>query len=164
MSEAPDFINNELGQLKEKVFYSFKVEKKMMAPDGLNYFILKDPFGQKHMMEADCYESYDIKVGCEIEVKIDKINCKGQVFFEPKHPQFSVGQIFECPFLGHSTEKNRINKMETFLKVLGPDEKEYLLQCISKHQQKKTYSPKMIKCRIRNISKGKLKLSQYLGE
>mgnify|MGYP006935318593 CR=1 FL=1 len=159
---APEYIRNTQGKLEENKFYDFKILKTTKAPDDILYFIIEDPFGQKHMMEAECYKLYDFEIGDVIQVRIDRINCKGQVFFEPKHPKYNEGEIFSCAYLGQQWKKNKFNEEELFLAIKGPDGEKVLLQTVSQHQEKKGFQVKTIDCKIRKISKGKLRMSQYL--
>ena len=159
---APEYIKNKQGQLQENKYYDFRILKTTTAPDEILYFIIEDPFGDKHMMEAECYESFGFKIGDVIKVRIDRINCKGQVFFEPKHPKYNEGEIYTCKFIGQEWKKNKFNEEELFLAIEGPDGIKTLLQTISHHQEKKDFHVESISCKIRKISKGKLRMSQYL--
>lgn len=159
---APEYIKNEQGKLKERVFYDFKILKEIPAPDGVMHYIILDPFDKKHMMESECYKNYHFKIGDTIKVRIDHINCKGQVFFEPKHPDFNENEIFDCKYLGQQMKKNKFNEEELYLKVEGPDGEATLVQTISLHQEKKDFHKDTIRCKIKKISKGKLLMSQYL--
>ena len=40
---APEYIQNEQGKLKERVFYDFKILKEIPAPDGVMHYIILDP-------------------------------------------------------------------------------------------------------------------------
>lgn len=160
---APGFINNTQGQLKENTYYDFKILKTIRAPDDLLYYIIEGPYGNRHMMEAECYQNYHFKIGDIIKVRIDHINCKGQVFFEPKHPRFKEGDLFNCPYIGQVWKKNNFNEEELFLKIIGPDGIETLIQTISRHQEKKSFHVDSIECKIKKISKGNLKMSQFLS-
>lgn len=159
---APEYIKNEQGQLKERVFYDFKILKEISAPDGVQYYIIQDPYEKRHMMESECYQNYQFRIGDIIQVRIDHINCKGQVFFEPKHPRFTENEIFDCKYLGQEMQRNKFNEEELYLKVEGPDGEETLIQTISLHQEKKDFRKDKIQCKIKKISKGKLIMSQYL--
>jgi len=159
---APGYIKNKQGQLKERVFYDFKILKEISAPDGILYYIIQDPYDNKHMMESDFYRSYQFKIGDVIPVRIDHINCKGQVFFEPRHPFFKEGEIFDCKYLGQVMQKNKFNEEELYLNVEGPDGIPTLIQTISLHQEKKGFQIDIIPCKIKKISKGKLIMTQYL--
>ena len=63
MMSAPEYIKNTQGKLEENKYYDFKILKTTTAPDDISYFIIEDPFDQKHMMEAECYKLYDFKKG-----------------------------------------------------------------------------------------------------
>ncbi|MGM0505351.1 MAG: hypothetical protein ACQESQ_12065, partial [Bacteroidota bacterium] len=44
-----------------------------------SYYILKNPFGGKHLLKANHYKHYQLNKGQVIKCKIDKINCSGKI-------------------------------------------------------------------------------------
>lgn len=76
--------------LEEGYEFNFKVEKIIDLPDE-SYYILLSEFDKKYLLPTKYYEEYNISIGNEIRCRIDKINCSGRVFLEPKSPIYSVG-------------------------------------------------------------------------
>jgi hypothetical protein len=82
-------------RLKEGEEYEFRVEKKLSSPGSLDKFILTGPNEKKYLLPADIYRNYRIRRGMIIKCRVDKINCKGEYFLEPKHPYYSEGRSYE---------------------------------------------------------------------
>ena len=77
-------------EFEEGKEFSFIIEKLITLPDG-QYYILLAEFDQKYLMPAKFYSEYGFKIGQEIFCRIDKVNCNGKVFLEPRHPLYSIG-------------------------------------------------------------------------
>ena len=76
---------NSLGKskLKEGDVLNFIIRNKILLQDNQDYFILEDPFGQKHFIEASLYSGYELHTGQVIDCLVDRINCTGRIFLEP---------------------------------------------------------------------------------
>ncbi|MBI5540846.1 MAG: hypothetical protein HY951_12355 [Bacteroidia bacterium] len=70
--------------------FNFLVEKIIDLSDE-SYFILLSEFDKQYLLPTKYYDEYNIKVGNEIRCRIDRINCSGRVFLEPKSPIYSIG-------------------------------------------------------------------------
>ncbi|MBE0674284.1 MAG: hypothetical protein IH591_06450 [Bacteroidales bacterium] len=73
-------------KLSEGVSYSFFIEKIVNVPESGDHFVLKGPEGRKYLVPAESYRSYGLVPGNEVVCRVDKINCKGEVFLEPENP------------------------------------------------------------------------------
>ena len=67
---------------------------KVKLPGDDEYFIIMDPFNQKHLLKTENYERYELNPGKTVLCRVDKINCKGKIFFEPKHPYYQEGETY----------------------------------------------------------------------
>lgn len=81
--------------LKEGKEYTFIAEKEIETPDNKKQWVLKGPQNIKYLIPSSYYVNYGIKPGNRLVCRIDKINCKGQVFLEPKHPLYIEGRIYK---------------------------------------------------------------------
>ena len=79
-------------RIKEGMSYNFTIGKHVSLPDEERYISLKGPDGKKYLIPADRYDSYGLEQGSEVVCRIDKINCKGEVFIEPRHPYYSENE------------------------------------------------------------------------
>ena len=76
-------------KLREGKEYKFLVEKELTLPDNSRHFMLKGPDSKKYLLPFRRYSHYQILTGTEIKCRIDRINCKGEVFLEPQNPWYS---------------------------------------------------------------------------
>jgi hypothetical protein len=69
--------------------------KKEIELNGERFFVLEAE-GSKNifLLPAKQYVFYNIKPNMHIQVKIDKINCSGEIFLEPLHPFYEEGKAY----------------------------------------------------------------------
>ena len=78
----------------EGEWFPFRIHKLVQLKDDAWYYILQDGNGLKHFMPAEYYKTYGLKPGDEISCKIDRINCTGRIFLEPRHPIYKEGESY----------------------------------------------------------------------
>jgi hypothetical protein len=88
-------------KLTEGERYTFRVEKKLAIEEGSESFILKGPDNRKYLVPAERYRKYDIKPGKDLICRVDKINCKGEVFLEPDNPWYSENHRYNFEIIGY---------------------------------------------------------------
>jgi hypothetical protein len=86
--------------------FSFVIDKEAVIPDGFAVFIIKDYDNCKFTIPKNYYSQYNFKAGNKIICKLDKINCSGQIFFEPQNPYYKEGNIYKFDFIELKTIKN----------------------------------------------------------
>jgi len=91
-----------MARLKEGAEYKFNVEKELQMPDGSEYFVVTGPDNKKYLLPLVRYSDYGIKARTEIYCTVDRINCKGEVFLEPRNPWYTEGKKY--PFIVDSIE------------------------------------------------------------
>ncbi len=155
-----EFVNNKQGELEINRYYPFLFVKTTDMPDGIEYYIIEDIFGNRHLMEKAPYEQYGFILGEKAEIRIDKINCKGKVFFEPKHPRHSLGSTVEVAFIKHSSEFDKFQEEIPVLMVKDPDGNIASVKPTNDNQLKPDFKPEFLKCEVHKISKGRLILRQ----
>jgi len=106
-----------------------------------DFYLLRHNTGRRILVPVKPYLKYNIKTGQQLNCRVDKVNCTGKVFLEPKHPVYEEGRnypfkivsihqentnnqyflISDCfnnqirvPFIGHN---NKIEGEEIILKV-----------------------------------------------
>ncbi|HBF87255.1 MAG TPA: hypothetical protein DDX39_01335 [Bacteroidales bacterium] len=84
--------------LEEGKEYLFDVVGEISIENEAVFYILADIFSQKHLLSKKTYRNYSIIVGKAITCKVDKINCQGRIYLEPKHPLYKIGQVCEFTF------------------------------------------------------------------
>jgi hypothetical protein len=96
-----------MARLIEGEEYIFSVEKLISLPDESKHFVLQGPDRKKYLLPEKYYTNYGIKTSEEIICKVDRINCKGQVFLEPGNPWYKEGHKYQ--FVADSFEERTDN-------------------------------------------------------
>lgn len=134
--------------LAEGNWYTFRVHNLIQLQDDAWYYVLQDINGLKHFLSAENYDGYGIKQGGDISCKIDKINCTGRIYLEPRHPYYSEGEIYDFETVqilksgAHTT---------LIVKEYGGNQVEIPLE---EQQELKFKSKKLIQCLVKSIKKG----------
>jgi len=82
-------------KIEEGKSYIFSIEKTITIPGAGEHFVLRGPDGRKYLVPAAVYAGYGLQTGGEIECRVDKINCKGEVFLEPRNPYYTEGKRYD---------------------------------------------------------------------
>ncbi len=135
------------GKLVQGEYYDFRVIKKVALGDSSQFWVLEDPFGFRHMLDASYYKKYHIAPEIVLRCKVDKINCTGKIFLEPPHPFYSVGDVCSFPVIG-------ISHIENCFIVTVEDKLGFRHTVSLKHNVGEA-----VDLRIARIKKGKLYLS-----
>ena len=157
---ASEYVDNKQGDLEINRYYLFLLVKTTVMPDGVEYYVIEDIYGNRHLMEKAPYKNYGFALGEKVEIRIDKVNCKGKVFFEPKHPRYSLGATVEVEFIEHAKEKDKFNEDIHVLKVRDPEGDISSVMPINDSQRKPDFKPNFLKCEVYGITKGRLILKQ----
>ncbi len=157
---APEYMDNAQGELEINRYYWFLLLKTTTMPDGIEYYVMEDIYGNKHLMEKEPYESYGFKLGEKAEIRIDKVNCRGKVFFEPKHPRYNLGSTVKTKFVKHDVELDKFKEKQEVLIVEDPDGNLCSVKPINGKQKDSNYQTDYLMCIVDKISKGRLILSQ----
>ena len=89
-----------MGLYREGDMHEFIVGKQVVAPDNVKHFMLSGPDKRKFLLPAGQYHHYNIVPGHKLVCRIDKINCKGEIFLEPVNPWYSEGEIYSFEVTG----------------------------------------------------------------
>ncbi len=81
--------------LKEGREYLFIAEKEINTPDNKKHWVLKGPDNKKYLIPSSYYYDYGIIPGFKIMCRVDKINCQGKIYLEPRHPAYKEGEKYE---------------------------------------------------------------------
>ncbi len=98
-------------KLVEGKYYQFKVLKTVNLPDEGDFYMLRHKSGRRMLLPIEPYNKYCIGGNSTIECKVDKINCTGKVFLEPRHPVYTEGETYE--FTVHKVDIKDINLNNT---------------------------------------------------
>jgi hypothetical protein len=133
-------------------WFPFKIHNLVQLQDEAWYFVLQDINGLKHFLAAEYYESYFLKPGDEITCKIDRINCTGRIFLEPKHPRYNVGEIYYFDLIDYPY---RDNENVLIVKDISGNIIEVPVNSLNKVD---INEEKRVRCIVKSITKGRLNL------
>jgi len=140
---------------EENKIYEFIVEKKISLSNNEEYFIINFNDVRKFLLPVKYYTNYNIKIGDKINCIVNKINCNGEIFFEPLHPIYKIGD--KDYFLIYREEERQKRKTGTFYKVLLAKNQKCDKACVLEFENdilKKL--PFYALCEIINFKKGEI--------
>ncbi|MBI9033885.1 MAG: hypothetical protein JEZ03_05380 [Bacteroidales bacterium] len=137
-------------RLQENETYLFEIIRTVVLPGEEECFVLKDPFGKRHLLMAEFYRDYGFSPGKKIRCKVDKVNCNGKIFLEPEHPHYEESKVYDFEVVAQ-------NKLGNYNGVL------FSVKDIFKNVYQ-VFSPvrqnlkDRLKCKVNRIKKGQLHL------
>ena len=87
-------------RLTEGEYYSFTILKSISLGPDEEYYVMREPHGFKLLMPKKYYVRYGFYSGQQIRCRVDKVNCIGRVFLEPKHPFYVEGEKYNFDVIG----------------------------------------------------------------
>lgn len=87
-------MNSFLMKFEQGIYYTFKILGIIDVPEKGNHYILLHESGRKMLLKREYYVKYNYEIGQDIACKVDKVNCTGQVFLEPRHPFYIEGKEY----------------------------------------------------------------------
>lgn len=143
--------------LTESECYPFRIHNLVKLQDEEWYYILQDINGLKHFIPAGLYKNYGFKTGQLVSCKVDRINCTGRIFLEPRHPVYEEGRSYFFDFIsylsGEDSKSIIVVKEISGKSIHVPYGNENL--CLNKQ--------KKVKCLVKSIKRGALYL-EYLPD
>ena len=131
-------------------YYQLKITGIIDIPGCEAWFIGKDDNGLRHLIPVSFYAGYGIKPESSIECRLDKINCQGRFFFEPRHPFYSEGRSYSFDLI--EIERCTISGEKFTARVKDMLGKELVTQCFSADEPL-SGNLERIKCRVERIKK-----------
>jgi len=138
--------------LKEGETYLFKIYKKMVFPDGEEYYLLESPFKSKHLLLLKMYFNYHFKLNENVNCKIDRINCSSRIFLEPEHPIYKINGIYEMNFVRFDCITNSKGFKKDAIIIQDKFDAEYF--CVVEDDSYKYNDLSVIKYKLMRIKKG----------
>jgi hypothetical protein len=96
--------------------YEFTVLKRVDLPEEGEFYLLRHNSGRRLMLSVSTYRNYSIEPDQTIRCRVDKVNCTGKVYLEPKHPNYVEGNEYEFNII--EIKNNPDNANETWVIVL----------------------------------------------
>jgi hypothetical protein len=144
-------------RLIEGEYYTFTLLKSISLGPDEEYYVMREPNGFKLLMPKKFYTRYGFDSGQQIICRVDKINCIGRVFLEPKHPYYVEGEKYNFDVIAveRYVDKGQ-GRAQNFVvrDVLGH---EWQVPATSESLDKKQNAS--ISCLVQRIKKGRLYLT-----
>lgn len=139
-------------KFEQGIFYTFKILGIIDVPEKGDHYILLHESGRKMLLKSEYYVKYNYEIGQNIDCKVDKVNCAGQVFLEPRHPHYIEGH--EYSFKKETIKENVDKSLSLVVKDLFDNEIELFL-----NQSQANLINDQISLKVEKIKKGFLVLS-----
>jgi hypothetical protein len=104
--------------MEEGKSYPFVILKKILF-SGKTQFVLSDINGRKMLLDAEYYTAYHLQTAQNIQCRVDKINCSGQIFLEPAHPIYEIDKTYTFIVEKISKRKNKFGENENQILLKG---------------------------------------------
>lgn len=105
-------------KIREGKDYKFSVEKELTLPDDSLHFMVKGPDSNKYLIPFSRYSHYNIRTGTILICRVDRINCKGEVFLEPQNPWYSEGKSYPFEVVGRDERIDKSGLNHTVIVVI----------------------------------------------
>jgi len=156
LSHIDSESNNK--SLKIGEIYSFIVSEIKQLEEKIDYYILKDEFGNSYSLKLDMYEHYSFKIDQKVKCAVTKYNTDGHLKIEPVHPHYEIGKIYSFKYLRTIKDIDPLGKVEhviTVKDIYGIETK------VRSFDSSKISNPipENINCKVDGIRKGKAILS-----
>ena len=86
-------------KMEEGSRYMFLIEKEINF-NNRDFFVLSGPDKRKYLLDRQDYADYCLEPGKMVDCRVDKINCQGEVFLEPRHPLYTEGESYSFEVAG----------------------------------------------------------------
>lgn len=141
-------------KLTEGETYPFLILKFVTLEPGDDWMVLQEPRGYKILVPLNYYTSYGFKPGQTVLCRVDKINCNGRMFLEPRHPVYEEGKVYEFDVIEKKYRVGITDETELFFEV--SDALGSRWQVYTRRRHLWDHPPDRLKCLVRRIKKGNL--------
>ncbi|MHC1704606.1 MAG: hypothetical protein AB9846_11915 [Tenuifilaceae bacterium] len=139
-------------KFEEGAWYYFAIDSIIKIPEKGDHFIIRHDHGRKMLLNCKYYVKYNFQLGQIIHCRVDKVNCTGQVYLEPKHPYYIENNLYN--FKIESIKKNEDNSNTITLKDIFENDLQIILNEFNEDILEKSINLKVLR-----IKKGKPILS-----
>jgi hypothetical protein len=98
--------------------FTFTLKKELQVEnDAATYYVIEDPQHTRFLLPKLNYAHFGFKPGDTLQCTLDRINCKGEIFFEPVNPYYEKGKSYEFKHQGRQVISNYFGLSEQVIKV-----------------------------------------------
>lgn len=144
--------------------YEFTFVKKVFIDE--EHLVFENKNAERFVIPSMHYRHYDLVPGQTVMCLITRVDCSGKISFEPEHPYYHIGGIYDFDFVKmqiivenefdpFSGKSNKIKHYE----IIVNDRDGFEHRVVPKEwQKKKGYKTDKLKCRIEKMVKGHFQL------
>jgi hypothetical protein len=143
-------------KLREGREYKFMVDKELTMPDESRHFVFIGPDENKYLVPEARYSRYGISPGIEVVCRVDRVNCKGEVFLEPRNPWYTEGQSYDFPVIGTEERIDNYGTIQTV--IIVQDESGFRIPVPCDKSKPLPAIASKINLAVEKISKGRIYL------
>jgi hypothetical protein len=144
--------------------YEFKFKKKVFIDE--EHLVFENEDSERFVIPSMHYRHYNLQPEQMIKCLIIRVDCSGKISFEPEHPYYELGGIYDFDFVRMQvTVENEFDpfsgnsKKVKHYDIIVADKDGYEHHVVPKEwQKKKNYKADKIKCRIAKMVKGHFQL------
>jgi len=151
-------IKNIVKQPEIGKVYPFTVVDIKPLEENMNYYLLQDKFNNLYSLKKDMYQHYGFKIGQKIKCLVTKFDTDSHLKIEPVHPYYEIGKTYPFKYLRTEKDTNPLGKEEYVIIVEDVYGVETKVRSIDTKNITKN-NPKIIKCAVDGVRKGKAILS-----
>lgn len=144
-------------KLKEGKRYDFLIEKELTVGNN-DYYLLRGPAGGKYLLPQKHYSDYGIELKSSLNCRVDRINCRGEVFLEPANPFYEEGKEYDFKISGRDIRVNDKGELTPVL-VLEAKYGNELIIPLNEAGLNDTGKEDYIRLPVKRINKGRLILT-----
>jgi hypothetical protein len=152
------------GKYVEGEIYEFRYLKKIMVDE--EYLAFEDKYQDRYLIPAEYYAHYNFVPDQKVKCLVVRIDCSGKLSFEPEHPYYKLGEIYDFKFVKINKTTDREYNPNT---GQSEETKEYemvVADCYGNEhmvealgwQRHKFLQTGTVKCRLIKIVKGNFHL------
>ncbi|MGE4290129.1 MAG: hypothetical protein AB7E36_15695 [Salinivirgaceae bacterium] len=98
--------------------FTFTLKKELQVEhDAAIYYVIEDEHQTRFLIPKLNYEHYGFKPGDTLYCTLDRINCKGEIFFEPVNPYYEKGKSYRFTQQKRQVILNYFGLSEQVIKV-----------------------------------------------
>ena len=149
----PNYTKENIGKL-----YDFTLIAQLNLPDTPElFFQIADSEQNKFLIPSALYQNYGLKIGQAVICRLDRVNCNGEIFFEPLHPYYSEKKTYLFKFI---EKQSFMNALELEEEVLVVEDVYHSKQWIRHAKGIDNYNPEIL-AYVQQIKRGRLHLVPY---
>lgn len=112
-ADKPAYTKTQIGSI-----FTFTLKKELqLEADAIVYYVIEDLQQRRFLLPKLNYEHFGFKPGDTLHCSLERINCKGELFFEPVNPRYERGKSYRFKHRGAKLIRNYFGLQERVICV-----------------------------------------------